>query len=107
MERRRPDAPKAGSFGRRVPRAAREDERRGGPWTRTRRFAERRPIRIASDRGALVRDPRGSRGAKVAGGPRAGQRRGGQGKRGTQRGPEEDHGAGHRRKRGGPTPPVS
>src|SRR5438094_885754 len=74
MERRRPDAPKAGSFGRRVPRAAREDERRGGPWTRTRRFAERRPIRIASDRGALVRDPRGSRGAEVAGRAREGHR---------------------------------
>src|SRR2546427_12663832 len=100
MERRRPDAPKAGSFGRRVPRAAREDERRGGPWTRTRRFAERRPIRIASDRGAFVRDPRGSCGAEVAGGGRRGQTKGAERKRANQRGAAEGDGS-RRAEKGG------
>src|SRR2546428_8771369 len=109
MERRRPDAPKAGSFGRRVPRAAREDERRGGPRTRTRRFAERRPIRVAADRGALVRDPWGSRGAEVARRPREGHRRDAQRSRRTERGPEEVHGSDEGGKRVAirPRPPQS
>src|SRR2546428_6566720 len=107
MERRRPDAPKAGSFGRRVPRAAREDERRGGPRTRTRRFAERRPIRIASDRGAFVRDPRGSCGAKVAGGGPGGQRKGGAGRRPTPPGPAESQGGGPGGKGGGGFAPFT
>src|SRR5439155_1374961 len=67
VERGRHDAPKASPFGRRIPRTAREDERCRGPGTRTRRLAERRPVRVAADGGALVRNPRGSRGAEVAG----------------------------------------
>src|SRR3989442_9957236 len=76
VERGRPDAPEAGSFGRRVPRTAREDERCGGPRTRARRFAKRWPVRVAADRGAFVCDPWGSRGAEVAGRPPGGHRKG-------------------------------
>src|SRR3989442_1330357 len=109
VERGRPDAPEASSIGRRVPRAAREDERRGGPRTRTRRFAERRPIRVAPSRGPFVRDPWGSRGAEVARGPRKGHRWDAQRGRGTERGPEEVHRSGQGGKRVAirPRPPQS
>src|SRR3989442_15066389 len=109
VERGRRDAPEAGSFGGRVPRTAREDERRGGPRTRTRRFAERRPIRVAPSRGPFVRDPWGSRGAEVARGPRKGHRWDAQRGRGTERGPEEVHRSGQGGKRVAirPRPPQS
>src|SRR2546428_14076622 len=69
MERGRPDAPQAGSFGGRVPRTAREDERCGGPRTRARAFAKKWAVRSAADPGALLFAPPGSPGGGTCGAP--------------------------------------
>src|SRR6266571_3564300 len=99
MERRRVDAPEARALDRRLPRTTREDERRRGPRTRTRRFVERRPVRVPPICGAVVRDPRRVGGAEVARLPRERHRRDAKGSCRVGCGPEEVRGSGQGRGR--------